>query len=85
MVERHPYKVDVAGSNPVLPTIFKNLLPSGFFYAQNSMAYLFQFSKALELMPIVGKLGEGHSFSSILPSLFLHVPSKLLDLDGHKP
>lgn len=21
MVERHPYKVDVAGSNPVLPTI----------------------------------------------------------------
>jgi hypothetical protein len=49
------------------------------------MAYLFQFSKALELMPIVGKLGEGHSFSSILPSLFLHVPSKLLDLDGHKP
>ncbi len=22
LVERHPYKVDVAGSNPVLPTIF---------------------------------------------------------------
>lgn len=23
LVERHPYKVDVAGSNPVLPTNFK--------------------------------------------------------------
>ena len=23
MVERHPYKVDVAGSNPVLPTNFQ--------------------------------------------------------------
>ena len=25
MVERHPYKVDVAGSTPVLPTIFNKL------------------------------------------------------------
>lgn len=30
MVERHPYKVDVAGSNPVLPTKLNPLL-SGFF------------------------------------------------------
>ena len=25
LVERHPYKVDVAGSNPVLPTILRPL------------------------------------------------------------
>lgn len=31
LVERHPYKVDVAGSNPVLPTKLKKPLHGGFF------------------------------------------------------
>src|SRR5678816_742489 len=41
LVERHPYKVDVAGSNPVLPTKYQNPPLSGFFYAQNSLRYGF--------------------------------------------
>ena len=30
LVERHPYKVDVAGSNPVLPTLGMHLTPVNF-------------------------------------------------------
>ena len=30
LVERHPYKVDVAGSNPVLPTKYKTCLEQVF-------------------------------------------------------
>ena len=37
LVERHPYKVDVAGSNPVLPTKFSQPTETvGIFFAQNS-------------------------------------------------
>lgn len=42
LVERHPYKVDVAGSNPVLPTKLTRLA-AGFFMPKTPKRYLVAF------------------------------------------